>query len=250
MFKLVKYDLKAYYKDFIIMAGAIILLNLALCIKINKWPNEGILGINMAISFAAFVVVFIWNILVFSRDIYGDSGYLLFTTPKSGASIVGSKIVTSLIQCLIIGFIAIFTMFLWAELLKVTSGFVFYVRDIFDVMINEVHFKFMLFLLISAIVVYVTFLLTVYLSITLSKVAIKDRKFGKLGSFIIFVLLVVVQGKLEFIVEDIFPATFRMQMINNSGYIDINIASTIFVIVIACIMFYITAYLLENKLDL
>ncbi|MBV4419391.1 hypothetical protein KM800_08610 [Clostridium tyrobutyricum] len=260
MFEIIKYDLKAYYKDFLIMICAMVLLNLALGIKVSSWGNDAILGISMMISFAASVVVVIWNIALFARDIYGDSGYLLFTTPRSGSSILGSKIITAILQCIIIGIVAIIITFIWTQVLQVTSGFVFNVRDIFNSIFKTFSVKFMILGIIAVVVSYISFLLTVYLAVTLSKVAIKSRKIGKLGSFIIFIVLVIAQARVETLFAKIFPQTFKLNVLSSkgnlsigevsNGFVDVNISLVICTVAIVVAMFYIVAYLLENKLDL
>ncbi|MBA5850277.1 hypothetical protein H2684_02965 [Clostridium sp. cel8] len=259
MLKLVKYELKGYYKDFLIMTCAIILLNLFLCFKINDWTNESIMIANMMISFAAYVIVFVWNIKVFSRDIYEDSGYLMFTLPKRGYEILGSKIITCFIQFIMVFAVSSIITVLWAELLNVTSGLVLQVRNTIDFISKYSSVKFMIFGLLSVIVIYTSYLLTGYLAITLSKVAIKNKKFGKIGSFIIFIILVIAQGKIDKVFQDIFPQTFNINVvssgvnsvfINSNANLHINISSAVLSVTILIIMFYAVAYLLENKLDL
>ena len=106
MFNLVKYELKGYYKDFIIAIGIIALVSLGLLTRINVWQDQSIGGISFMLSFAAMVVVFIWNIKIFSRDMYEDSGYLLCTLPQTGYSILASKLITALSQSIIVGIVA------------------------------------------------------------------------------------------------------------------------------------------------
>ncbi|WP_446899126.1 hypothetical protein ACSVC9_04305 [Clostridium sp. LBM24168] len=259
MFKLVKYDVKGYYKDFVIMISAMVLLNLALSIKVNDWGPDTILGLSMAISFAAGIIAVIWNIRVFSRDIYEDTGYLLFTVPKSGYSILGSKIITSIIQIFAVIVVSFIIIMLWINILKVTSGFVLDVRRIFDLIIKNLSVNFITFSIVGSFVIYISFLLTVYLAITLSKVAIKNKKIGKFGSFIIFILLAAAQGKLQDFLMHIFPQTFRLNMLSlrventfvvPDAFVDINVSLVISSIILVIAIFWVTAYLLEDKLDL
>lgn len=260
MLKLVKYDLMSYYKDFLIMVCSILLLNLLLCTRIGTWGNDTILGASLLISFAVAVVTFIWNIKVFSRDIYEDSGYLLFTLPKSGYSILASKIITAILQCVIVSVVIMLVTFFWIEILKVTSGLVFNFREIFNVVIKNISIGFLIFCVLASIVMYIEFLLTIYLGITLSKVAIKNRKFGKFGSFVIFVILCIIQGKLADGLTTIFPQTFKMNALSAgagrsaieyaNSTVDINISLVILTIAFMVGMFYAISYLIENKLDL
>ncbi|MBP2031882.1 hypothetical protein J2Z42_000547 [Clostridium algifaecis] len=257
MFKLVKYDLMSYYKDFLIMVCSVLLLNLALCTRIGVWKSDAIFSVSLLISFAASVVTIIWNLKVFSRDIYEDSGYLLFTLPKSGYSILASKIITSILQCLIVAVTMIIITFLWVELLKVTSGFVLNTREVFNFVIKNTSISFLIFIILGSLVSYILFLLTVYLAITLSKVAIKNRKLGKFGSFVIFVILVIIQSKLADSLANIFPQSFVLHASSGrnaieyaNSIVNINIAVVILAIAFMAGMFYAASYLIENKLDL
>lgn len=258
MFKLTKYDLKGCFKDFIIMASAIIILNLALLTRINIWDSDAIFFLSILIGIIASVVVLIWNITIFSRDLYEDTSYLVFTTPKSGKNILLNKIITALIQCVIIAaIIAIFTVVL-LQILRLTQNFITLDVSIVKQLLNAFTPEFWVFVILSVIGMYITFLLTVYLSITLGKITIKNRKFGKLGAFVIFVVLSLIQVKLEGVFSNIFPQTINLKVKNAdniligmlSSQIGLNISLIILSIIIIVAMFCATAYLIENKLDL
>ncbi|AZV57452.1 hypothetical protein [Clostridium sp. AWRP] len=261
MFKLVKYDLQGYFKDFLIMISAIVILNVALFTRVNVWNSASILALNMAIGFAAEIIVVIWNVKLFSRDIHEDTSILLFTLPKSGKNILMNKIVTALIQMVIVQFVIFIFTAMWIQIFKVVQGGVIDIKVTFLELIRIVNVKFVLFSIIVVLIIYITFLLTVYISITLSKVAIKNRRFGKLGSFIIFVILCITQGKIDESISGIFPQSFKLNVLNfnmashtpvniTTSGVDINIASIFMSIAILVGLFYATAYLIENKLDL
>lgn len=261
MFKLAKYDLQGYFKDFLIMISAIVILNLALFTRVNIWNPASILALNMAIGFAAEIIVVIWNIRLFSRDIYEDTSILLFTTPKSGKNILMNKIAAALVQMAIVQLVIFSFTGIWIQILKIVQGGIVDMRMTFSQLLKIMNVKFILFTVAAVLVIYVTFLLTVYISITLSKVAIKNRKFGKLGSFIIFIILCIVQGKIDEFFSSIFPQSFKLNLLNLdipsvnpnnivANGIDINIASIFVCIAVLILLFYAIAYLIENKLDL
>ncbi|AKN30746.1 membrane protein [Clostridium carboxidivorans P7] len=254
MLNLIKYELKGYAKELIISLGIIIVLNLLLLTRIKAWSNEGIVSLSCMITFAILIVVFVWNIALFSKDMYKDSGYLLFTLPESGYSILGAKLLTALIQNVIVGLTAILFNFIiftqvandWKEILSKVSGY-----------LNP---GFVILIIVSA-VVYIVYLLTIiYFSISLSRVAIRNRKLGKLSAFAIFVVLSIIIGQLLRITSKIFPETFNVNIVSSKLQnvmvmyqmhgIDINIASLIFEVIILIVLFIITSYILENKIDL
>lgn len=250
MFNLVKYELRGYYKDFIIAISVIALINLLLFTRINVWQGGAIVAVSSMVSFAAMVVVFIWNIKVFSRDLYADSGYLLFTLPQSGYSILGSKLIAAILQSAIVGIVAmIFNYISIQNLGDLKLGF--------DYIFKNVNLGSVVFIIIAGIIEYIYFLITIYFSISLSKIAIKKKKVGKLGGFVIFVILSIVVGKITQLLTNIFTQSVNINMFTTqsqlSGYgqnvIPVNIAAAVFNAIVFILMFLATAYIIENKLD-
>lgn len=250
MFNLMKYELKGYYKDFIIILGAIAALNVLLYTRINTWPEGSVPAISLLITFAAAVVVFIWNIRLFSRDLYEDSGYLLFTLPQSGYSILGSKIITSIVQGLIVGAVAlIFNYISFHGIGQFNIEFGLIMRNISPKFIAES--------IVASLFEYIYFLTTIYFSIALSKVAIKKKKVGKLGGFIIFIIVSIIVAKITQIIVEIFPQTFNLSIVTaqsqlamyGAHIIPINIAAMILNVILFVLMFIATAYIIENKID-
>lgn len=250
MFNLIKYELKGYYKDFIIILGAIAALNVLLYTRINTWPEGSVAALSFLITFAAAVVVFIWNIRLFSRDLYEDSGYLLFTLPQSGYSILGAKIITSIVQGLIVGAVAlIFNYISFHGIGQFNIEFGLIMRNISPKFIAES--------IVASLFEYIYFLTTIYFSIALSKVAIKKKKVGKLGGFIIFIIVSIIVAKITQIIVDIFPQTFNLNILTaqsqlamyGAHIIPINIAAMILNVILFVLMFIATAYIIENKID-
>ena len=60
--------------------------------------NEVVFGLSCLIYFGGIVAIFIGNIRMFTRDLKEDTGYLLFTLPQSGYSILGEKLIVVLIE--------------------------------------------------------------------------------------------------------------------------------------------------------
>lgn len=271
MFKFIKYDLQGCFKDFIIMICTIIILNILLFTRINVWEPQLIVFLNLAISFAAGIVIIIWNIRLFSRDIYEDTAYLVFTTPKSGGNILMNKIITAILQNLIISFFLVAFTAILIQMLKLTQGFVLDTGISFSQIFSAVTSQFIVYSILVLFIVYISFLLTVYLSLALGRVAIKNRKLGKIGTFGIFVVLCIIQAKIEDLLSSAFPQGFMLRIFNfdNAGPaikstvntftnsnsiflsgVSLNIAELTVSLIFIAAMFYATAYLIENKLDL
>jgi hypothetical protein len=255
MFNLVKYELKGYYKDFIIILGVLILGNLFLFTKINEWQPQAVFAFSAMLTFAATIVVFIWNIRIFSRDMYEDTGYLLFTLPQKGYSILGAKLITTVIQALVVDLVAMSFNFIHASKM---GNF----NEIFTNLQGNVSMGFIVFISLGVLFEYLYFVLTIYFSISLSKVAIKNKKMGKIGGFLIFIAISVVQGKVMQLLTNIFPNTFNINVFTAQGQLNlygvmgdsvsswpINIAATIFIIILFLAMYWAISYIIENKLD-
>jgi hypothetical protein len=254
MFNLIKYELKGYYKDFIIVIGIIALISLFLISRINTWEIQAIAVASFMLSFAAAIVVFIWNIKMFSRDMYEDTGYLLCTLPQHGYSILASKLISALIQALVVGAVTmLFNYIILINTHKVDINLSIMITDI----IRNVNPSFVVFMVLASFLEYFYFLLVIYFSIALSKVAIKKKKMGKMSSFIIFIIISIVFGKITQFLVTIFPKNINLSMLSSKSQLfiqgaqlmPINIAVTIFNIVIFILMFLVTSYIIENKLD-
>lgn len=254
MFNLIKYELKGYYKDFIIAAGIITLINLFLFSRAHVWEVQSIMAISFMVSFAAAVVVFIWNIKIYSRDMYEDTGYLLCTVPQRGHSILASKLISALIQALVVGAVTLLFNYI---VLKSTSKIDINLSIMMEDVIRNVNLGFVLFMVLASFFEYFYFLLVIYFCITLSKVAVKRRKIGKMSSFILFIIISIVFGKVTQFLMTTFPQSINLNILSSKSNLfmqgaqlmPINIAVTIFNIAVFILMFLATSYIIENKLD-
>ncbi len=246
MFNLIKYELKAYYKDLIIMVAAICIVSMLLYTRFGVWQHDAIVGVSFLISFAAMIAVLISNITLFSRDMYSNSGYLLFTLPKTGYSILASKVLTALIQGLIVGSVAIIFNYITISLSPAWS------LNLLQAL-TLIKAKTIVLSIVSSIFQYAYFLVLVYFSISLSKIAIRKKKLGKLSGFVIFIIISLILGKLTTMLMTVFPQEFNISLFTNSNQwiaFPINIAALIFSIVTFIMLFLGTSYIIENKIDL
>jgi len=254
MFNLIKYEIKGYYKDFIIAIGIIALISLFLITRVNVWQPQSIMAFSFMVSFAAAVVVFIWNIKIFSRDMYENTGYLLCTLPQHGYSVLASKLISAFIQSLVVG--AVTLLFNYIVLKSVSKTDISFSIMITDIMKN-VNPRFIIFMVLTSLLDYFYFLIVIYFSITLSKVAIKKKKLGKMSSFIIFIIISIAFGKTTQFLAEIFPKNINLDILSSKSHLfmqgvqvmPINIAVTIFNTVVFILMFLATSYIIENKLD-
>ncbi|MBZ9686107.1 hypothetical protein G9F72_007145 [Clostridium estertheticum] len=251
MFKLIKYELRSTALTILGICITVIVANLLLMTKKGSW-DVAVPGLSICLTIGAIIVIFIASLKIMSKYLHGDEGYLLFTLPQSGTSILTSRLITALIQISIVIFVSLLMFYL-----------------IVPEEINLSFFKALtvsqiLFSIIAYIWSIVSSLTFIYFCMVIGKVAFKGKKLGKIGSFIIFMLISIAISWLSFKIVALFPQTLNLgdsSIANNftssnssvqtfGGEFNINIASAIFDIITFVGFFITTTYLIDKKLDL
>ena len=102
MWKLVRYQLRGrrlLYTIGLIIMGALTLYQATRFIGMQENPAQSApVSMNVPLMMAAFWVLFyavmtVINIVTYTQDLYGDTGYLVFGLPLRGAEVLGSRIV-------------------------------------------------------------------------------------------------------------------------------------------------------------
>ena len=212
MGKLIKYELKGNYKIFCSLFTIIILLQGLFLTRIGHWKSGSIMGMTVLVNIVLFITILIFIEKSFANEIYEDRGYLTFTLPVSGYKVLGSKIIVGLLWLLISGFISFIS---FKTIINGLSG-----EDLIKIITSSVNIKqFVLLGIIYAIVVLIMLLLTIYFSITLTRVAYKGKKISGFIGFIVFIVLNFVISYISYKVGDIFPHEMKisLDMINSLG---------------------------------
>ncbi|MBZ9608776.1 hypothetical protein G9F73_013260 [Clostridium estertheticum] len=252
MFKLIKYELRSTFLTIIGVCISGIIANLFLMTKKDTWDGNTVMGLSTCLIIGAIIVIFISSLKIMSKYLHGDSGYLLFTLPQSGVSIMASRLITALIQISIVVFVSLL-MFNLTVTGKIDLSF-----------FKDIKLGIILFFIIQYIWIIVYSLTCIYFCMVIGKVALKGKKLGKIGSFIIFIILSVAIGWLSTKITTQFPQTinlsnFSINTTNNilnsdftvsGGAFNINIADTIFQIITFVGLFITSTYLIDKKLDL
>lgn len=250
MGSLIKYELKGYYKEIIILIGIIVIGNLLLLSRINVWPIQVISTLSFLICFGACIAVFIWNISIFGRDLYGDTGYLVFTLPIKGYEIVAAKLITAFIQVTVVNVIAFTFMYINIVSIQEVKQF-----------LNSLNPAYVVFFVAVIIFQYIYLLSLTYFSLSVSKVAIKNRKVGKIGTFVVFIIISSITGKITAYLASVFTQSFKINLFSPSGMLSLNIdiskyliptniAVMVFSILMFLVFFIVSSYLIENKIDI
>lgn len=251
MFKLVKYELRSTYLTILAICISVIIASLLLMTKKNTW-DVAVTGLSVCLTIGAIIVIFISSLKIMSKYLYEDSGYLLFTLPQSGISIITSRLITALIEISIVTFVSISMCYLTVTE-KVAFSF-----------FTDLNLSAFLYFIIEYIWMIITLLSFIYFCMVIGKVALKGKKLGKIGSFIIFIILTVAMVWLGTKILNLFPQTLNLNNFSissnynllNSGFsleggeFNINIAYAIFDIITFVGFFLTTTYLIDKKLDL
>lgn len=260
MFKLIKYEIIGKYKALGILSIIIIILNLLLLTRWNSWGKGPVIALSIMISTVATVVLFIWCIGIFSHDVYDDKGYLTFTIPQSGYSILGSKLIVSLIFSIIISIVS--GIFIY--------GFTINAVDIskeLDTAGVKINIITSVLFVVSMYAESILGLLEIYFAITITRLAIFRKKLGKFIAFVAFIIEMVILGFVNWGLGKIFPQELHVKIFNGvsgsianfsgsgtdivTNGISIEIVrDLVFPIVLFIGLFIATSYMIEKKIDL
>jgi len=250
MFKLVKYELRANFLTIIGICITVIVASLLLMTKKGTW-TMAVPALSACFTIGSMIVIFIASLKIMSQYLYGDSGYLLFTLPQSGKSIMASRLLAALIQISIVGIVTIL-MFYLTVTEKIDFSFFKTIKasEIIEYIISYI------WMIISSLTI-------IYFCMIIGKVALKGKKIGKVGSFIIFIIISLLISWLSFKLMAVLPQTLNLSnfTISNGSVLNlnpttsstaftVNIAQTIFDIIIFIGLFMTSSYLIDKKLDL
>ncbi len=252
MFKLMKYEIKGRYKTTLGICLGILLVNAYVFIKTYSLPADqaytAVIPVAFILIISSFVLSLIRGEKMYQRDLYGDTGYLMFTIPQKGVSIIGSKVLLSFIE------------FILFEALSVLSSLIIISRLPESELVMNLFNKYLALatkLTFSFMSVYLFALVLIFFSHSISKAALNKNKYSKPASALVFILLAyTIQKAYDFIALkmpytiNIVGAPVDQNFGNFSISIDLNIACTIFMVLIFIGIFMGASYLLEKKVDL
>lgn len=247
MFNIIKYDYKSQFKNLLGNLIVLVFLSLTILFYKNTLTILGAVGLTIAVSFANFIGILINGIKSYTEELYSDTGYLLFSTPSKGISIIGGKLIFSILQTLILMLItSLFMIPYYAE-----------VKELPSLSFATIASVALLFLL-----GYAFFLLSTYFSASLSKMLAKEKKWGTLSGFLIFIGFWIVYGNISSLISYLIPYSANIDVLSlnstisgssvqiSSPAVSLNIAGFIFDIIVFAALLYGTSYITEEKLDL
>ncbi|SKC65498.1 hypothetical protein [Maledivibacter halophilus] len=249
MLNLIKYEFVKKYKMFMIVIITTILAGIFTSLKFEEM---GIPIFAVILSIGLFILYAVDVVQMYSQDINRKTGYMVFMTPNSGYTIIGSKVITALLEgfAMLIFFILVITL---------NSTIVHGIGEVFnmnfhniDIPFNEVIINIFIFLT-AVLLMFIEFLLTIYSAITIRKSILSNVKFKGLISFGIFLLLNYITGKIHTIPYNVLdysnyePITKVPQV---SDMLNIFAPAMVTAIVLCGLLTLLSGYLLEKKINL
>lgn len=259
MLNLIKYEFVKKNKIYAITLIMTIVINILLI-------TRGAAGSSIFLAFFPMVmaVFYIVDILkMYSDDLNKKSGYMLFMTPNSGYKIIVSKLMTAVLEVLVI-------LLVYFVFIILNGAFIMYSSNVDINFYETIKFinatltgklginLFHVFLALFTLFVFlIGFITTVYTAMTIRKSIFSEVKFGGLLSFVIFMLLNWVISSLSGnFFEAISPYYESISNTMSMGRISPADLAMVMLPMIGVSIFQIVAltgvsgYLLENKINL
>lgn len=265
MLKLIKYEFIKKSKLLLILLVTAILANIGIGIAFK----EAGIALFLGLSSIALVILYLYELIrTYSDDLNKKTGYMLFMTPNSGYKIIGSKLIFIITEGLIL-FLSYF-IFLFFNMmvmaLKATGDFSLIMKGIGEMIegFNSVvimqfgmNLGDILLIVIMLLVSVIVFALIVYSAMTIRKSIFSNTKFGGLLSFIIFVALNFIYGKLTNFIGEAFQFDVITKQINDmtvtypsSSMFRIFGVMIVFNIIVSAVLMLTSGYLIEKKINL
>lgn len=249
MLNLIKYEFIRKYRMFAVLIVTTILAGIFMSLKFGE---SGLPVFAIILSIGMFILYSVDVVKMYSQDINKKTGYMIFMTPNSGYTVIGSKVITALLEGLgmLIFFILIVTLnsaiiYGPSEFLKIrflNGGLSF----------NEVILN--IFIVLTAVLLFaMQFLLTIYSSITIRKSVLANVKLKGLISFGIFLLLNYIIGKISAIPYDMLGYSTDIAIIDGplAGEMFKLLSPAMITSIIMCaLLTFLSGYLLEKKINL
>lgn len=288
MFKFIKYEIKGTYKFMLALIATVLFASTGIQLfAFNSLKTYNNIGVNIdggllviilvLMIFGAFITAFFYIVGSFRKELYEDRGYLTFSLPITGKQLVGSKLIIALFWSTILGLSALVYNLIWGLVLfgdRWSEGF----RYLFNMIPGNLVVSIGITGLFSSIIT----LLLIYLSMTISRVSIRNKRIGGLW-FIIFLVLNALVTFITVKASSILPyyldlTSFKFMsqsafveytrwntsniisivnaggngsmILNSAGKLIVNIGSSVASLLIVVGTFFGTSYLIENKIDL
>ncbi len=251
MGKLIKYELKKQMLSKIVVGVLAAICEaiffVGLILDNEEWGGIG-LGVLFILGFASLFYFSFETIITYSNDLKTKQSYMLFLIPRNMYQVVGAKMVTTLLQILLMGaaFAAIFVgdVFLICARYGEIEEMIEMIKMMFEQISGiKVDLVLVIYVICEVLVIWIEFILMCMLAITLSTTLFANKRYKGVISFGIYVVLQLLVAKVAELVSN---------GIVSADVVDLNEMSWIYIGVYAVAMvicFLGTTWLLDKKIS-
>lgn len=246
MLKLMKYEFRKTMFSKAVLLIITALAELAYLVgvfaKLEDTMGWGIVGLSMCAMIGIFYIG-IESLIVFHKDLNTKQSYMLFLTPNSSYRILGAKIVENGIAIFAAG-----AFFAALAALDATIGILYIggLKEFLDIMgevvksiqINiDIQPDHILMTFLAGLASWMMMIVTGYLAIVLSATVLAGKKFSGFVSFLIYLLISWISGRLMNLVPAMHDFHIQFGLI----------IAVAFVIIL--VMYAVTGWIMEKKLS-
>lgn len=258
MMTLLKYEIYRRWRWLVLRYAALIIIGAILLNRVSspayqyEFIGEAIskffltsgesIGKFALTSLVIFMIIIVEGINMLKEDLFEECGYLTFTIPKKGRTILASKLVLLFLQ-----------LSFWT-IISVGFGSIFFsklpYREIVQIetQINFYFFPIVLFILTA----FFNSVLMIHFSLTLTKTLLVNKRYSDLLSIGIFFFLVYLIEKVCYgpLLNQIKHISIEIGSRSNIDLVSGGYTAVFLNVILIAIFFTATAYLLENKINI
>ena len=258
MLNLIKYEFKGMSKNITAIIASLFIMLILTNIKAGIFYGALSTTVVFALGVAVTVLVIIECIRCLGGYLYSNNGYLLFATPMSGYEIIGSRLIVSVVIITVVTIcFALFTYFgLITKALNLMP-------ELLNIKINISPYI-VLYFIVERIISIVLLLMILYFSMVLGKSVYANKKHEKLIAFITFIIVATLISSIGSIFKNslivnistnnLIPSMGNLNIningttITNSA-VGLNLGNLLYNLIVSAGLFFGTAYIIDNKLE-
>jgi hypothetical protein len=249
MLKLMKYEFRKQAFSKLVILALIGLFEIVFfygVIRDNQNIIATVAGLLTLFTMGALFFLAFESIITYSNDLKQKCSYMLFLTPNTSYSIVGAKVLTAGIQIILAGvaFFALFVIDGGVLIAKYDSiaNVKKIILQMFDQFFNlRIEFSDLVATVCVVVANWISIITLAFFSITLSTTFLANKKYKGIVSFIIFMALNYLYGKVSHLILG--------DMTDLSKVSTIFMWQTLITVVFIFLTYIGTAWMLEKKVS-
>jgi ABC-2 type transport system permease protein len=262
MWKLVRYQLrgrKTLYVIGLIIMVALTLYQATRFIGMKENPAQSApASLGVPLTMVVFWVMFygvmtVINVLTYTQDLYGDTGYLVFSLPLRGAAVLGSRIILLIIDTLMTLFGGMASVIILACM---APGLSAQARsDVIPFLLTGDYWV----MCLGVLAFIISFMTIMFFAVTFGKTLTNSKKhLGTIFSAVVVIVILWASARIGLFIEtrnlgitlDLNPWKNLNLTIIGGGSVQFPLLSPLFFVVLGVLAFVLTSWFMDRKLNL